>query len=192
MMDATNTKSIVPYFQSTDLVAVSIRDEIDLIRNPILKRKVRAHAQDIYEMAKDRYQTMLESASFAAGVVQLLNEHSKFMKSTDLLRKYPSFSTLELDSVLCFAKEFSITFEESLKWLQLLRVDLKNDCDQVEEAAFFTQYILDSFPQKGLGFTGFSKFDKLMYAHENPEEFFARSSFPSVSEFIARGDTWYY
>jgi hypothetical protein len=164
-MPKSKSTSLVPYSQSTDLVATAIKEELALIEDPIFAREIRAHAQDIYELSRGRFDEEIKAASFAAGTVQLFHEHPGRFSSLLLLRKYPGFNTLEIDSVLRFAKALNVNFKNALEWLKLNEVKLSDLDDEIDSAIFDSDAILNSFPRKAPGMTGFNNFDCLMFAH---------------------------
>jgi len=82
-----------------------------------------------------------------------------------LLRKYPGFNTLEIDSVLRFATELNVNFKNALEWLKLHEIELSNLDDEIDSAIFNSDTILSSFPKKAPGMTGFNNFDCLMFAY---------------------------
>lgn len=192
-MPKNKSTSLVPYSQSTDLVALSIKQELELIQDPILARKVRGHAQDIYELSKGRFEEETKAASFASGAVQLFHEYPSRVGSAMLLRKYPEFSTLEIDSVLRLATEIDISFDNALSWLRLHHIDLNNFNDEVDSAIFATETILSSFPKKVPGMTGFNTYDCLCYAYNLGEERMHRPSLDQLADFCEKlpRDGWW-
>jgi hypothetical protein len=182
-MPKNKSTSLVPYSQSNDLVALSIKQELELIQDPILARKVRGHAQDIYELSKGRFEEETKAASFATGAIQLFHEYPKRVGSAMLLRKYPEFSTLKIDSVLRLATEVDISFENALEWLKLHEIDLNDFNDEIDSAIFATETILSSFPKKVPGMTNFNNFDRLIYAYNLGEERMHRPSLTQLAEF---------
>ncbi len=159
--------ALVPFSQATDLVAVTIKGELEVIENPVLARRVRKHASDIYDIAKRRYSDNdTAAASFAGGVVQLMGEHPKSVVDTELLRQYPALTTVEIDNILRFAEEVGIDFHDAKRWLDMFDIDAFDTEDEIDIAIEDCQRILDAMPKKIMGASNLSKFDRLNYALE--------------------------